>query len=110
LFQKAEKIATELLDIDNTHIEICYQCANLFVKQEKLDEAIEVLDAVFGKTLLFQHPPLTAMHRINQYHLLLYTIHKTKILRINLLIAKLSKILLRLTLSSTLNNKSNSSL
>jgi hypothetical protein len=38
-----------LLDIDNTHIEICYQCANLFVKQEKLDEAIEVLDAVFGK-------------------------------------------------------------
>ncbi|CAC9458388.1 hypothetical protein [uncultured Gammaproteobacteria bacterium] len=47
--EKAEKIATELLDIDNTHIEICYQCANLFVKQEKLDEAIEVLDAVFGK-------------------------------------------------------------
>jgi hypothetical protein len=28
--EKAEKIATELLDIDNTHIEICYQCANLF--------------------------------------------------------------------------------
>jgi hypothetical protein len=38
-----------LFDIDNTHIEICYQRANLFVKQEKLDKAIEVLEAVFGK-------------------------------------------------------------
>jgi hypothetical protein len=26
-----------------------YQRANLFVKQEKLDKAIEVLEAVFGK-------------------------------------------------------------
>jgi tetratricopeptide (TPR) repeat protein len=144
--EKAEKIATELLDIDNTHIEICYQCANLFVKQEKLDEAIEVLDAVFGKNnktdfqlieLLFknaQHKEV--IEKINTVNIEFLDILKQECLNIFQAIAiyntqdkdsayqfidgcnfnplvlpflsKLSKILLMLTLSSTLNNKSNS--
>jgi len=47
--EKAEKIAVELLDIDNTHIKICYCYADLFARHKKFDKAIKVLNAVFGK-------------------------------------------------------------
>lgn len=47
--EKAEKIAKELFDIDNTHIKICSCCAIFFAKQRKYDKAIKVLNAIFGK-------------------------------------------------------------
>jgi len=47
--EKAGHVAKELLDIDNSHVDVCYQYANIFAKQGKYDEVIKALDLIFGK-------------------------------------------------------------